>query len=173
MQRHLLHAHYQSLFEQQSQDTSAPWRVYRDAVDLLGSRVSLPLIVQQLKQVCADCLFYAGRDGDVEDPEYGTYGAYMMTKKALYEEVIRDVLICYYEQLAWQPAGREDLLTLLSWSLLVSLQKQPLAQVKTDLREIIHMLLSRVERDPRRRKVQRKAATIYAHVLLALGGTLS
>jgi hypothetical protein len=75
--------------------------------------------------------------------------------------------------LAWQPAGREDLLTLLSWSLLVSLQKQPLAQVKTDVRKIIHMLLSRTERDPRRRKVQRKAATIYAEVLLALGGTLS
>src|SRR5690348_8724876 len=126
MQRHLLHVHYQSLFEQQSQETSAAWRVYRDAVDMLGSRTPLPLIVQHLKQVCTACLFYAERDGDVEDPEYGTYGTYMMTKKALYEDIIRDVLVCYYEQLAWQPAGKKDLLTLLSWSLIVSLQKQPL-----------------------------------------------
>jgi hypothetical protein len=97
----------------------------------------------------------------------------MLTKKTLYEELIRDVLVCHYEQVAWQPDFKEDLPTLLSWSFLVILQQQPLAQVKTDLRTVIHTLLSRIERDPPRRKVQRKAATIYAQVLLALGGTLS
>jgi hypothetical protein len=174
MQRALLAARYRSLFEQhKSRENTAEWRVYRDAVDVLGSRTSLPQIVQQLKQACDDCCFYANRDGAVEDPEYGTYGNYMMTKKTLYEEVIRDVLVCHYEQVAWQPNFKEDLPTLLSWSFLIILQQPSLTQVKTDLRTVIHTLLSRVERDPRRRKVQRKAATIYAQVLLALGGTLS
>ncbi|GHO98654.1 hypothetical protein KSF_087020 [Reticulibacter mediterranei] len=174
MQRSLLAAQYRTLFEQQQdRDNTAEWRVYRDAVDLLESRTSLPLGVELLTRVCADCLLYARRDGSRHDSVYGTYGAYMLLKKRLYEDLMREVLICHYEELMESTPLQEDLESVLAPDILPLLREPALASVRTQLRDRASTLAAQAFHDPRTRKVKRKAATMYAHLLYRLGGSLT
>jgi hypothetical protein len=173
MQQHLLKAHYLSLFRQ-AREKSAEWYVYRHAAALLGGTGDLTWVCEELKKERTACLNYAERDGALEDTDYGTYGNYMRTKMGLYDEVIRDVLICSYEKLARHAALRQDQSTWLSWSLVLILQEHPLTQARAVVRQLALACASRTrtERDKRQRKVLRKRAAIYAQVVLDLGGPL-
>jgi hypothetical protein len=173
MQQHLLKEHYWSLLHR-AQETSAEWYVYRHAAALLGGTGDLIWIRDELKKERAACLRYAERDGTLYDAVYGTYGTYMRTKKKLYDEVIRNVLICYYETLAQDADIREDHRTQLSRSLIQLLQEYSPAQASAVIRQLALSCAfhSHRQSDRRQRKVLRKRAAIYAQVALDLGGTL-
>ncbi|SRR5579884_244642 len=173
MQQRLLKEHYLSLYHQ-AREKSAEWYVYRHAAALLGGTGNLIWIRDELKKERAACLKYAERDGALPDTDYGTYGNYMRTKVRLYNEVIRDVLICYYETLAQYADVHEDQSTQLSLSLALLLKEYSPAQASTVIRHLAlsYAFHSHNQRDQRQRKMLRKRAAIYAQVVLDLGGTL-
>jgi hypothetical protein len=171
MQQHLLKIKYLVLADR-ARKPSAEWQVYRHAAALLESTGDLAWIREELKKERSRCLLYAQRDGELPDTNDGTYGHDMRRKKDLYDEVIREVLICAYEKRIRETNFKEDLTTLFAPTLLYILERSSLAGARVKLRELALFHASRPGFDARSKKFHRKVARLCAEVLLDLGGSL-
>ncbi len=72
----------------QAEEKSAEWYAFGTAGAFLSGKGSLAWVRRELQKARKDCLFYAERDGDAPDAQYGTYRNYMMTKATIYQNLL-------------------------------------------------------------------------------------
>ncbi len=72
----------------QAEEKSAEWYAFGTAGAFLSGTGSIEWVRSELQKAREECLFYAQRDSNAPDAQYGTYGAYMRAKAMIYQHLL-------------------------------------------------------------------------------------